>query len=217
MKVLFYLTLLLGSIHLCAQTDYQQRLGQTLGQLAQAESATDYGQCATAFANLSTSTDASWHANYYLALSKVAESFRTEGADERDLLVDEAQEALDAAEEAGAEEVEVTALQARVQQARISVDAENRTMQIGPSVLSMLFSARAKSPNHPRILFLLGQTVARTPAAYGGGQEKAFPLVQASVTAFENWQSADPFAPQWGASEAAALLQQLNDTKSRKK
>jgi len=218
MKSLFYLTLLLGSTTLYAQ-NFPQQLGQALGQFAQAQSAEDLGNSAATFSELSKVEGASWHASYYASLATVFQSFRTEGQEDRDRLVSEAQTALDAAVSAGADAIEATALQARIYQARISVDPNNRSMQYGPKTMGILFPAKAKAPGNPRVLMLLAQMVARTPATYGGGPDKALPLVQASIVAYEEWSSDDPFAPSWGEDEAINMLSQLKSaaTKSKKK
>lgn len=219
MKSLIYLTLFLGSVPLLSQSAFQQQLGQALGQFSQAESAEQFAASATAFAKVAEADGATWHANYYAALATVAQSFRTEGAENRDRLVSEAQSALDLAKEAGADEAECIALQARIYQARISIDPGKRAMQYGPKTMGMLFPAKAKSPENPRILLLLAQMVERTPVGFGGGPEKALGLVQASVAAYEGWTAEDPFAPTWGQEEAVRLLNKLDPAtaKSRKK
>ncbi|MEM1358533.1 MAG: hypothetical protein AAGF89_10050 [Bacteroidota bacterium] len=216
MRPLFYLTLLLGSTTLYAQT-FQQELGQALGQFAQAQSPEQLSRSVEVFSKLSESEGATWHANYYAAFATIVQSFRTEDVKERDRLVDEAQSALDVAISAGADETEATALQARLNQARISINPVRRSMLYGPNTLGMLFPAKAKAPNNPRILLLLAQTVERTPAMYGGGPEKALGLARASVEAFKNWTSNDPFAPQWGADEATTLLHRLDTTVAKTK
>lgn len=218
MKSVLYLTLLLGSISLFAQASYQQQLGQALGQFGQAQSPDELIGCAASFTKLGEAEGATWHANYYAALSSVALSFRTEGNENRDRLVSEAQASLDLAAKAGAPEAENIALQARIYQARISVDPANRAMQYGPKTMGMLFPAKAKFPENPRLLLLLAQMVERTPPGYGGGPEVALPLVQASMAAFEGWSSQDPFAPGWGQDEATKLLNKLDPStaKSRK-
>lgn len=219
MKSLIYLTLLLGSVTLFAQSSYQQQLGQALGQFGQAESPAEYAASATAFTNISEIEGVSWHANYYAALATIAQSFRTEGAEERDELVSQAQKHLDKAINEGATAAESTALQARIYQARISINPAERSMKYGPKTMGMLFPAKAKSPENPRLLLLLAQMVERTPVGFGGGPAKALPLVQASMAAFEGWSSEDPFAPSWGQDEAAKLLGKLDPStaKSRKK
>ncbi len=219
MKPLLYLTLLLGSTSLFSQPNFQQQLGQALGQFGQAQSPDQFAASVAAFAELGKAEEATWHANYYASFAAVVQSFRTESKEDRDGLVSAAQTSLDLAKNAGATEAEVVALQARIYQARISVDPASRSMKYGPKTMGMLFPAKAKAPENPRLLLLLAQMVERTPAGYGGGPDKALPLVQASLKAFENWSSEDPFAPSWGEEEAAKLLGKLDPTsvKSRKK
>lgn len=220
MKSILYLTLLLGSATLFAQSGYQQQLGQALGEFGQAESPAQFAASAKAFAAISEAEGVSWHASYYAALATVAQSFRTEGEDERDELVNQAQTYLDKAVSAEATEAESTALQARIYQARISINPAERAMRYGPKTMGMLFQAKAKAPEHPRLLLLLAQMVERTPVGFGGGPARALPLAQASMTAFDEWSSEDPFAPGWGQEETVKLIAKLEaataTTKSRK-
>jgi hypothetical protein len=218
MKLLLALALLVVSTSLYAQGEYERRLGTELSQLAAAQSPTDYADCATAFGELANHDGATWHANYYQAFALCVQSFRVEESAQRDALIDAAQVAWEAAKQREADASELVALQARIYQARISVDAENRSMSYGPKVMGILFSARAKDPTNPRLLFLLGQTVARTPAAYGGGPARALPLIEESLARFADFSSVDPFHPGWGQGEAEALFASLGgDTMKGKK
>lgn len=199
-----------------ATGSYPALLGKTLGQFAAATSADETAAAVANFERLTQHPDADWHAHYYYAFGLTIQSFRTVDANDRDELVDLAEEAWEVlAKQEGADQAEVIALEARIGQARISINPADRSMLMGPKLLSKLFQAKATHPNNPRVLLLLAQMVAKTPTAYGGGPTRALPLAQGSTAAFEQ-PATNPFSPSWGSDEAKKLCRELTE-KSKKK
>jgi len=195
--------------------DYEATMRDCIQQLADAEEEAEYATLAQQFERIANAEADQWHPYYYQAFCLVARSFQAEGSDARDELVDAAQAALDKAGELAADAGEVAALQARIYQARLSVDPAGRTMTFGPKTTMYLAEAAEKYPRNPRVLFLLGQNLFHTPAAFGGGAERALPPLQGAIALFENVPVTDPLGPSWGQEQAEAVLQQV-EAASRK-
>ena len=68
--------------------------------------------------------------------------------------------------------------------------------------------AKAKSinPLNPRITLHEAQGVFYTPEAYGGGKQKAMPLIKFAVEQFAIFKPASAIMPNWGAPVAQYLL-----------
>ena len=78
-------------------------------------------------------------------------------------------------------------------------------MQIG----ALSGEATRYGPNNPRVLLMAAYAMQHTPPEYGGGLDKARALVERAVAAFAS-DKPGPLAPEWGKSEAQALLKTLS-------
>ena len=65
-----------------------------------------------------------------------------------------------------------------------------------------------QNPNNPRAYVLLAQNLFYMPAMFGGGKDKAKPIVEKSVQLFETFEPATELDPAWGKSMAVSLLKQ---------
>ncbi len=205
MKKLIIILISLSSFSLSAQ-NYLTAMSDCLAQLEKAETIQEYTDLALAFERIGIAEKTKWHPYYYQAFCLLVKSFMLKDADSRDNIIDAAEGIIKKAGELGGDKGELSALQARAFQARLSVDPGTRAMQYGPKTTMLLAEARAQNPNNPRVLFLLGQNLLFTPAGFGGGKEKALPLIEQAVEKFNTAPVQDPLAPSWGREEATSLL-----------
>ncbi len=196
---------------LLAQDQYQEKMLESIQAFGEATTADDYAQLANVFERIGLAEQDQWHPFYYQVLCLTARSFEIEGADDRDALIDQAETALKRVAELGADEAELAVLQARIYQARLSVDPASRSMVYGPKTTMLLAQTRAKAPENPRVLFLLGQNLYFTPEGLGGGKEKALPLIQRAVQIFRNTTAENSLAPSWGRDEAEGFLARVGE------
>ncbi|MDZ4678915.1 MAG: hypothetical protein SH848_03925 [Saprospiraceae bacterium] len=205
MKKLIIIFLSISSFSLSAQ-DYLSAMQNNLKQLDAAETPQNYTGLALSFERIAVAEQTKWHPYYYQAFCLLAKSFLIEGADDRDKLVDAAEAIIEKAGQLGGDKAELSVLQARAYQARLSVDPASRSMQYGPKTTMLLAEARAKNPNNPRVLFLLGQNLLFTPEGYGGGKDRALPLIEKAVAIFNTAPTEPTVDPSWGRDEANSLL-----------
>jgi hypothetical protein len=66
--------------------------------------------------------------------------------------------------------------------------------------------AKSINPVNPRIALHEAQNVFYTPEAYGGGKQKALPLIKAAIELFAAFKPASAIMPNWGASAAQYML-----------
>lgn len=208
-KLFFILPVLLLGFNLIGQ-DYAGTMQSCLEQLGSAATESDYSELATTFERIGLAEQDKWHPFYYQAFCLIAKGFIAEGAEKKDQIIDAAETAIKKAASVGGPEAELAVLQARANQARLSVDPVTRGMQLGPKTTMLLAEARAKAPDNPRVTYLLGQNIFYTPAAFGGGPDKAIPLVEKSIELFKTYKTDDPFAPKWGQEQAEAFLKSVN-------
>jgi tetratricopeptide (TPR) repeat protein len=85
-----------------------------------------------------------------------------------------------------------------------------RAMELGPRAGIEMQRALALGPNNPRVLLLAGLSALMKPEEYGGGAEKAEPLLRQAASVFSQEPEDLPW-PNWGRVEAHIWLGQLLD------
>lgn len=80
-------------------------------------------------------------------------------------------------------------------------------MTLAPKASGLFHQALKLSPGNPRVLFFQGLHVYHTPAFFGGGAEKALPILGAAVKAVEDEKPAEnAWVPRWGKAESLAWM-----------
>jgi hypothetical protein len=79
-------------------------------------------------------------------------------------------------------------------------------MQYAPKINGALATAKQIDPNNPRVYLMEGQVIFGTPAAFGGGKDKAKPLFEKAVQLYQAEKPASTLQPRWGKSSAESML-----------
>lgn len=127
--------------------------------------------------------------------------------DERDALLDEALELLDADVADNDANAESHALMASVYGLQIS-QSRLRAAFLGTRAGRASARALELEPNNPRVLLLDGIGKLNTPRAFGGGEDRAEALLLRAVAAFRTEPPGRPW-PRWGRIDAYAWLGQV--------
>jgi tetratricopeptide (TPR) repeat protein len=77
------------------------------------------------------------------------------------------------------------------------VDAQTRYMTYGVKAKSYLEEATKLNPDNPRIYYLQGESLMGTPAAFGGGKDKAKPMFEKALELYKK-ENPKPMYPNWG-------------------
>ena len=81
-------------------------------------------------------------------------------------------------------------------------------MALGPEAQDLREEAIKVEPNNPRVVLQSAVTLFHTPAAYGGGPDKAEPGLRQAIALFEREPAGRPW-PNWGRFDAHAWLGQV--------
>lgn len=82
----------------------------------------------------------------------------------------------------------------------------DRAMELAFKINDYFGKANARGPDDPRVNMMQGISVFYTPAMYGGGADKAIPLLERAVKNFQQEKPLDPYSPSWGMEEACTYL-----------
>lgn len=213
-RTLIIAIILIPLITLClsvkGQEDrYTAAMQSAIELLDQASDATAYTESAMRFERIASAEKNRWMPYYYASYSLVIMSFDESDGEQKDLILDRAQDLLDRAMELEAEESELHVLQALLYPSRIMVDPMGRGMLYIEKVFASLEKAKSLNPENPRIYFLEGVNKLNLPASMGGGLDVARPILEEALIKFRNFSNPDPLWPSWGEDATGAELDKL--------
>lgn len=169
------------------------------------------------FERIANAEPEQWLPAYYASYCVSSQIYFVENVNQVDDLLDKADELLERAETLMPDEPEIWILQARINQSRISVDPQTRGAQYGPVAGQLLAKALEASPDNPRAHYLKGSNLYFTPAMWGGGADKALPILETAVEKFKSFAYEDELWPRWGAGGADWMLGLCKDTIEKEK
>jgi len=189
---------------------YLQRMQQSIAQLNNAAKVEDYQSSVNTFERISKVEADQWQPMYYAAYSYILMSFQIHDGDEKDKVLDCAQEWMDKAFKVAPEEAELYVLQAFLYPSRIMVDPVGRGMKYMGMAHQALAKAKVLNPDNPRVYYLEATFIHNTPPAMGGGVDKALPLYKMAMDKFQQFVPETIIDPNWGENITQETLAQID-------
>lgn len=211
-KVSVLLILLTTGLSVFAQSNdqYEAAMKKNVSILDTTENLFELETVANNFERIASVTNNQWLPYYYASLARVRTAFMQKDKSKIDPIVDEAEALEKKADALNPDQAEILCLKSLIASARIAVDPQTRGMQYGPEAGQLLQQAQSIAPNNPRVTLLLGQSAFYTPAQWGGGKDKAKPLLEKAIQQFSTFKPATDLSPNWGKGLAEYLLAQCN-------
>jgi len=206
--LLTFSLLCLFSLTSHAQDDkFIMAMQKNLKALDSAKTTSEYVAISNSFERIGDAEKTSWLPYYYAALALITPAWndKTINADANSVkvkaLIDKAAKIED--------NVEIYALRNMIATQQMMIDPSTRWVNYGAEASSALKKGLAMDPENPRLNFLKGSSIFYTPSPFGGGKDKAKPVLQKAVELYSKEQP-KPLFPSWGKSEAEGLLAQCN-------
>jgi hypothetical protein len=167
-----------------------------------------YQQAANSFERVANAEKKEWLPSYYIAFCNVMMAGIESKGDMVDAYCDKADRYLDIADSLSPNNSEVYTLKALVNSMRIKVNPMGRGAKYGTESGMNTSKAKELDPTNPRPYLLEGQGKMYTPPAFGGGKDKAVPILEEAVKKFEAFKPASKIAPHWGEAHAKKMLEE---------
>lgn len=178
----------------------------TLDKLKLAKGPDDFVSAANQFERIASAEPKEWLAPYWGAYAYMTLAWMAQGDGTRqDGYLEKAEKLLADAEKLNAND-ETATLGAYIAQARMMVDPMNRWQQYGAAATEGLAKAKQLNPANPRPYFLEGQSLFYTPEQFGGGKDKACPVLKTAKEKFATFKPASPIHPNWDEARLDGLL-----------
>lgn len=205
MKQLLVMMTLFIAGHLAAQTKYESAMQKGLDQFSAAKSVEDMSAASAFFERIGDAEKDKWLPYYYAAYTNYITGWMNPKAD-KDKVADKSKDLIAKAEAIEKDNSEIYCLRQMVAIQQMTVDPMTRWQTYGAEARQALENAKKADPNNPRVYYLDGQSLFRTPEAFGGGKAVAKKLAEKAVELFKTFKPASPLHPNWGKAEAEKLL-----------
>ena len=210
MKLIFLITSL--SFLLCSEytEKYYLMMDKGMDLFEKCESESDYLNTSNYFYRISQVMKTDWLSSYYYAYSNTKISMFQDDPDIKEEYLDKAFDILTRFEQSDVDLVdslalsEIYTLKAMIYVGKIFINPMVNGMKYGPLSGQSIEQAIKYYPNNPRPYFLDGQSKFYTPSAFGGGVDKAMPLLKKSLDNYSKFK-AKKYWPNWGFSDCKTL------------
>jgi len=207
MKKIFFSLILLFSITLSYTQNLEEALSEKITELNGAYKKDDLQQLANDFERIALSDKENWLANYYTAFCLVRLADEAEGK-QIDAFCNKAETYLKIAEKLPADKSEIYALYAYLYSAKVKANPMFRGSSMGK--LSKEYSNKSikENPDNPRPYLIRAIGIFYTPKIFGGGAEKAKPILEQALERFKTFKREKVNYPNWGEGMANHLQKQ---------
>ncbi len=208
-KSIFTLLILCLGLQLQARDGgdkYKEAMKKAIGLMMTAMADTTdpipkYQNAANRFERIGIAEKKEWLPYYYAGMCYSMMVYQLKDMTKVDPALDRADEFLDKALDMKLKEnekSELLVMKGMVCGGRIMVEPETRAMTYGPQSGSYYQRAINLNPENPRALALSGQSLMFTPKQFGGGRDKAIPVLEDAMAKFDAWENPYELFPDWG-------------------
>ena len=154
-----------------------------------------------------------WLSSYYYAYCNTSLSMMQDDSDIKEEYLDKALSILapfDTLKTANIDSLamsEIYTLRAMIYVGKIFINPMINGMKYGPLSEKNIKKAKVYYPSNPRPYYLSGQSKFYTPSAFGGGVDKALPLLNEALAHYENFKT-KKYWPDWGKDKCQKLHDQ---------
>ena len=201
------IALMLVSGFVSAQTDkYTTAMKKGVTMLDSARDEQSFLAAANYFERIANVETKQWLPIYYVAYANLFSGLTSQDQSKKDAIFDKALEQVSKAEAMSANNSEILTLKGFAQFMKMSLDPPSRLGLIGEANAA-LAQAKAIDPSNPRPYFIVAQNTFYTPEAFGGGKNRAKPMLEESAEKYSAFQAKDAIAPHWGEKQCLELLE----------
>jgi len=216
------LFILISAFAICSDFSdrYYQSMDKGIKMFKSSDSEESLLKTSNYFYRISQVVKTDWLSSYYYALCNTKISMYQDDSDIKEEYLDKAFEILTSFDSLGKNNIdsleisEIYTLKAMIYVGKIFINPMVNGMKYGPLSSENIDKAIAFNPENPRPYYLNGQSKFYTPSAFGGGVDKALPLLKESIKYYKKFK-AKKYWPDWGGDDCLSLYNKAlsNDKK----
>ena len=192
---------------------YYQSMDKGIEMFDSSKTEEDFLKAANYFYRISQVVKTDWLSSYYYAYSNTNLSMMQDDTDLKEEYLDKALNILapfDTLKTSNLDSLamsEIHTLRAVIYVGKIFINPMINGMKYGPMSDKNIEKAKIYFPANPRPYYLSGQSKFYTPSAFGGGVDKALPLLKKAIGYFEVFEP-KKYWPKWGEDKCRKLYNQ---------
>ncbi len=207
-KMILYFCVLLSAVTYGQDAKYMQAMQKNVSILDSAKEASSFQNANNAFERIGNANQKEWLPLYYQSYCNIMIGMKQDDNNKKDEYYDRAQKLIGRADSLSHDNSEIAVLQSFIISMEISIDPMTRGQNLGMQSAMFISKAIQLNKENPRAYLLKGSGLMYTPPQYGGGKDKALPVLEEAVAKFKSFKPASPVMPHWGEARANAVLEQ---------
>ena len=204
-SIVVIFTMILSACPMHAQDKFTGAMLSNLEMSKNAATISEFQELANNFERIATAEQDEWTAWYYAAFYNLVINFQDSVNDRKMQYITMAEKQIEKGLKLKPEETELMVLQVMSYYAEMAVDPM-KGMTLFGEANALLDKAKSMNPGNPRIYLEQAEAVYAMPVEFGGGKDKALPLLLLASEKFSNFVPADQLAPNWGKERCEKLL-----------
>jgi tetratricopeptide (TPR) repeat protein len=206
-NLVLYIILFSCAINTGAQSpEYLREMKENIHILDSVDRYSSILSIAIQFEEISKTEVKEWLPLYYAAYGLLQAAFAVQDNDKRDELTDRAIGMIEKALVLAPAESELFALMGYAYISKMNTGSTISDIKYLPKAKHVLTRAGQLNPANPRPVYLLGNITYNTPKIYGGGKEKAMPMLNEALEKFNRFKPVNPIMPAWGKKDCLELI-----------
>lgn len=196
-----------------ADDKYESAMKKNLDKIDECTTFNDYIKLANNFERIALAEADKWLPYYYTSFMYVLASYTDSVKEMKDGYLDKALQFVNNADSLQPNHSEIYTLKGMLAQARMQIDPMSRWQKYGGEAQSNFQKAIEADTLNPRPEYLIGVGVYYTPQQFGGGPDKAKPILENSLRKYEQFVPENDLMPVWGKQMVEEILKQIGETK----
>ena len=191
---------------------YYSAMDKGIKMFELSETENEFLETSNYFYRISQVVKDDWLSSYYYAYSNTSLSMMQDDPDIKELYLDKAFDIIspfDTLQISNIDSIamsEIHTLKAMIYVGKIFINPMVNGMKYGSLAEKNINKAIAYCPSNPRPYYLSGQSKFYTPSAFGGGIDKALPLLKKSLNNYEIFKQ-KKYWPNWGQEKCQLLYE----------
>jgi hypothetical protein len=216
MKALLPIVIVLMAVNLSTAQDvrYVKAMEKNIAMIDSASKSTPalFQDAYNGFERIANANPKEWLPLYYQAFCELMIGMKQTENAKKDEYYDKAEALINKADSLQPDNSEIYVMKSFVASMQLTVDPQARGQKLGMKSGILLGKAIQLDPENPRAHFLRGQGLMYTPPQWGGGKDKAIPVLQTAVEKFAKFKPVNSIMPNWGEARAKAALEEAKKT-----
>lgn len=196
----------MASFQLQAQDGkFEKAMMDNIEKSKTASSAADYQDLANSFERIASAEKTEWTPWYYAAFYNLVLNFQEPDASRKMKYLKLAEQQIESGLKIKPGETELMVLKVMSYYGELAIDP-TRGLSVLGEANALIDRAKILNPDNPRIYLEQAEAIYNMPVEFGGGKDKAMPVLLVAKEKFDTFVPVDQLVPNWGKDRCEQLI-----------